>query len=120
MVIYARPGAAALQQADPMRLRYAKLTPPARGPFAVPNRRAGIPAKVTTSAGSRPLAAGIQAPKLVAPGPVSFFRPPSSPVAAPVAVSPAAKPIPRPVDATARAAAREIGPAMQPQALLGW
>lgn len=83
MVIRSRPGAPAARQVD---LRYAKLTPPERGPFAVPKRKAGIPAtRVTTPAGSRPTAAGVSARPVTAPGPVTFFKlPPEAPPAPPV------------------------------------
>jgi hypothetical protein len=116
LLIRSRPGAAA---ARPIDYRYAKLTPPERGPFAVPKRRAGIPARVTTSAGSRPTAAGIQGRKVpLAPKPVTFFRlPPPEPLSAPAptaAARPAIQPTP------ARADETPDTPPLGPQALLGW
>ena len=43
------------------RLRFGSLVPPKRGPFAAPKRVAGIPSRVTTSAGSRSTAASREA-----------------------------------------------------------
>jgi hypothetical protein len=90
MLIRSRAGAAV---ARPVDLRYATLSRPTRGPLAPQKRVAGIAARGTPRAASRPTAAGVSARPVTAPGPVTFFAAPRETPPAPPVVAAARPPV---------------------------